>query len=261
LIPSATLPKRIALVGDVHANLPALEAVLAHASGQEVEAVWNIGDFLGYGAYPDETVKRLRKAGAISIIGNYDLKVLKFPRKDQKWRTTKHPLKWLAFKWAYEQLPVESIDYLRSLPEERILFAHGKHFLLVHGSPASNEEALYPDASGERLAELRRLAMEKFSRSFDAIVFGHSHQAFARRVEVEGTSTWFINTGSVGRPDDGDPRACYAVMAITSEGIQVEHFRVEYEVDRAVAAIREKGLPEAFAEMLVQGKKLEAVLE
>jgi putative phosphoesterase len=253
---AANAATKIALVGDVHANLPALEAVLAHARERGVSGVWNIGDFLGYGAYPDEVVKRFRQEGTISIIGNYDLKVLKFPQKDKKWRTTKHPLKWLAFKWAYEQLSSESLDYLRSLPEEKHLTAGGRNFLLVHASPASNEEALVQETPGERLAELNRLAVDKYGRKFDAIIFGHSHQGFARLID----GAWFINTGSAGRPGDGDPRACYAVMEITAEGIKVEHFRLEYDVDRAVAAIRKKGLPEAFAEMLIQGRELETVL-
>ena len=66
----------VALIGDVHANLPALEAVLDHAAGQGVDAVWNVGDFVGYGAFPDEVVRRLRREGVLSIVGNYDLKVL-----------------------------------------------------------------------------------------------------------------------------------------------------------------------------------------
>ncbi len=69
---------KIALLGDVHANLPALESVLAHARLQNVSAIWNTGDFLGYGAYPNEVVEALQQAGAISILGNYDLKVLRF---------------------------------------------------------------------------------------------------------------------------------------------------------------------------------------
>ena len=113
-----------------------------------------------------------------------------------------------------------------------------------------------PDTPDERLAELGYLASKKYGSSFAAIIFGHSHQGFARQVD----GTWFINTGSVGRPGDGDPRACYAIMKIAGAGMGVEHFRLEYEVERAVAAIREKGLPEAFAQMLIQGRELEGVL-
>jgi diadenosine tetraphosphatase ApaH/serine/threonine PP2A family protein phosphatase len=71
---------------------------------------------------------------------------------------------------------------------------------------------------------------------------------------------WFINTGSVGRPDDGDPRACYAVLRFQGKEMQIHHHRLEYEVDRTVAAIREHNLPEAFAQMFLQGCNLDAVL-
>jgi diadenosine tetraphosphatase ApaH/serine/threonine PP2A family protein phosphatase len=91
----------------------------------------------------------------------------------------------------------------------------------------------------------------------DVIICGHSHQPFAR--EVDGV--WFINTGSVGRPDDGDPRACYAILQIDSKQIQVRHYRVEYDVERAVAAIREHELPEPFAQMTLEGHSLDAVLQ
>ena len=91
---------KIALIGDIHANLPALEAVLEDAHKRKVEAIWNIGDMLGYNAFPDQVVKRLRKERVVSIVGNYDLKVLKFKKKAKKWRKKKHPDKYRAFKWA-----------------------------------------------------------------------------------------------------------------------------------------------------------------
>jgi diadenosine tetraphosphatase ApaH/serine/threonine PP2A family protein phosphatase len=100
------------------------------------------------------------------------------------------------------------------------------------------------------------LAESNHGDGLAAIIFGHSHQAFIRQVE----NTYFLNTGSVGRPDDGDPRAAYTLLQVHSKGIRCQHFRVEYDVDKAVAAIRQKGLPEAFAQMLIQGRDLETVL-
>ena len=242
---------KIALIGDVHANLSALEAVLTHAHEQGVEAIWNVGDFVGYGAFPDEVVQRLRKENALSIVGNYDLKVLQFKQKKKKWRKKKQPDKYLAFEWAYENLSKKSRKYLRFLSQEIRMKVKGKRVLLTHGSPASDEEPLTPDTPEKRLRELAQTAKA------DVIICGHSHRPFAR--EVDGV--WFINTGSVGRPDDGDPRACYAVLEIDSKRIQVRHHRVEYDVERAVAAIREHKLPEAFAQMTLQGRNLDVVLE
>ena len=242
---------KVALLGDVHANLPALEAVLDHAGGRSVEAVWNIGDLVGYGAFPDQVVRRLRDEGALSIIGNYDLKVLKVREKKGQWRSKKPPEKWVAFDWAYENLSEESRQYLASLPREIRLEVQGRRVLLTHGSPASNEEHLYPGTSDQRLRELARLARA------DVIICGHSHQAFVRKID----GAWFINTGSVGRSDDGDPRACYGILEPGADDLRVEHYRVEYDVERAAAEIRRLGLPEEFARMVLQGRSLDAVLK
>lgn len=242
---------KVALIGDVHANLPALEAVLAHIHEQGVEAIWNVGDFVGYGAFPDEVVQRLRKEDVLSIIGNYDLKVLQFKQKKDKWRKSKQPGKYLAFKWAYEHLSKKSRKYLRFLSQEIRMKVKGQRILLTHGSPASNSEHLTPDTPEKRLRKLAQMAKA------DVIICGHSHQPFARQVD----GVWFINTGSVGRPDDGDPRACYAILELESKQVQVRHYRVEYDVERAVAAIRENKLPETFAQMILQGRNLDVVLQ
>jgi putative phosphoesterase len=241
---------RIALIGDVHANLPALEAVLAHADNLGAEAIWNVGDFVGYGAFPDEVVRRLRKRDAVSIIGNYDKKVLRFKKKKEKWRRSKRQEKFLAFQWAYNHLSKKSRKYLRSLPKEIRLEIAGKRVLLTHGSPISNEEPLTPHTPDDRLRELAEIAQA------DVIICGHSHQAFTRQVD----GVWFINTGSVGRPDDGDPRAAYAILDIEADSLEAHHYRVAYEVEEAIAAIRQSEQPEAFAEMMLQGRSLDAVL-
>ncbi len=240
---------KVAVLGDIHANLHALETVLAHARGQGVDAVWNLGDFVGYGAYPDQVVRRIRLQAAVSIIGNYDLKVLRFPKKKGKWRRTKHPKKYDAFRWAYQHLSPASLDYLRSLPKEVRLTVGGFSVLLTHGSPASNEEPLFLTTEPGRMRELAALA------ATDIILCGHSHEPFKRAIN----GAWFINPGSVGRPGDGDPRASYAVMELQDRQLQVYLYRLPYDVDRAVTAQRESGFPESFAQMLIQGRSLDEI--
>jgi putative phosphoesterase len=239
----------VALVGDVHANLPALEAVLAHAQSQKADALWNVGDFIGYGAYPNQVIKRLRMMEAVSILGNYDLKVLKIKRKKKKWRKKRLPQKLLAFEWAHDELSKKNRRYLKSLPKEVRFEILDRRVLLTHGSPESNEELLTPETPNSRLRDLALIA------EADLVIFGHSHQPFARKV----AGTWFINTGSVGRQDDGDPRAAYAVLRLSEEIVEVEHFRVAYDVERMVKEIRKKGLPEEFAQMFIRGLPLEEV--
>lgn len=248
---------KVAIIGDVHANLPALEAILAHARGLHVEEIWNVGDTVGYGAFPEEVVQRLQQERVTSILGNYDLKVLQFPNNQSKFQKTKRLEKYLAFQFAYEHLSEASRLYLKSLPEEIWLDIQGRQILLVHGSPASNEELLSMDTPKRRLKELTKLAEKNSGRHLDLLIFGHSHQPFARRVG----EVWFINPGSVGRPDDGDPRASYAILEFSHTGEQVELFRVEYDVEQAVRAVRERGLPEVFAQMLLRGVDLGKVIE
>ena len=242
---------RVALIGDVHANLPALEAVLEHADEQEVEAIWNVGDFVGYGAFPNQVVKRLRQEQAVSIVGNYDRKVVGFKKKRDKWRKKKQAQKFLAFQWAHHTLTRKNHKYLRSLPEERELRIDGLRVLLTHASPASPREHLTLETSQQRLQELASLV------ETDVVVCGHSHRPFAR----EAGGVQFINTGSVGRPDDGDPRACYAVLDVGGRGLRVCHHRVAYDVGRAASALREQALPEAFAQMAILGHALDDVMK
>ena len=241
---------KVALIGDVHANLPALEAVLADVRARGMERIWNAGDSVGYGAFPDECIRLLRDAGDEAILGNYDRKVLQFPEKRKTWREKKAPEKFLAFRWAYENLSTEGREWLRSLPDEIRLEAGGFRILITHGSPESEDEHLRPTTPEQRLAELADVA------DADVIICGHSHQPFHRIVG----DMHVINTGSVGRPEGGDPRTCYATLALSRGTLTVTHHRLEYDVDRAVEAIRAADLPEAFGQMLRRGCNLDAVL-
>lgn len=241
-------PVKVALLADVHANLPALEAVLTHARAHGAHAIWHAGDAVGYGAFPDEVVQRLRQENALGIVGNYDLKVLQVKRQKKKWRKSKHPQKLLAFEWAHDNLSFASRNYLQRLPQQLRLKAGGQPVLIVHGSPAGINESITPQTPDERL---RELAVDGAS----VIICGHSHQPFARKVG----GVWFINPGSVGRPDDGNPRASYALLSLHPNRVRVTHYRVDYDSAQAANAQRARGLPEAFATMTERGLSLDEV--
>jgi putative phosphoesterase len=237
---------RIGLVSDVHANLPALETVVAHAQAQGCEVFWNLGDLVGYGPFPQETVKFLRKLPEMSVLGNYDRKVLSVPKKEKRWRKTKHPLKFQAFEWAYGSLSKKSRNFLKNLPFERRVEFGKVGIYLSHGSPESDAEVILPSTSTERLRHLAGLA------GAPLILCGHSHQPFAFEFE----RWWFINPGSVGRPLDGDPRASYAILDADERSWSILHYRLEYDVSRVVEQIRLRGLPPEFARMLEMGLDL-----
>ncbi len=237
---------RIALLSDIHANYHALTAVLDHAKSLGAEEVWNAGDSVGYGPMPDETISLLRERGIVSVIGNYDQKALKFPEKKEKWRKSKAPEKFLAFEFAYEHLSAGSREYLATLPKEIRLKREGLRCLITHGSPADIDEYIGPNTEPDRLKELAKLAKA------DVVVCGHSHWPWVGKA----AGVQFVNTGSVGRQNDGDPRACYAVMDVEDGSIAVEHYRIDYDIEAACEALAKNGLPEIFCEMFRQGLTL-----
>lgn len=240
---------KVALLSDIHGNLPALEAVLAHAGEMKVKQIWNLGDFTGFGAKPDAVIKLVKKHKAISIIGNYDQKVLKVPEKSDEWKNTKVPEKWFSFHWSYEQLSKKSIDYLKSLSENHRETIKNWKVLFCHGSPEAIDEALNDETPQERLRDLAKKAHANI------ILCGHSHEPFMR---FAGGSI-FINPGSVGRPFDGDPRASYAVLSIKKHKVEVDFFRIDYDVEKAAEAQNAAGLPVEYAEMTRRGISLDDI--
>jgi putative phosphoesterase len=236
-----------AIIADVHANLHALNTVMDDARGRGVELFLNAGDFLGYGAFPDEVVQKLSSENVLSIIGNYDLKVLRKEKKKKGGKIKKQ--KQISFDFAGENLSETSIRFLRSLDCEMRIRIGAKSLLMVHGSPESVEEPLTPSTSEKRLSELASVA------GADIVIMGHSHRQFKR--EVDGVT--FINPGSVGRPDDGDRRANYAIL--NSNSFYVDFIKLDYDVEGAADSIRASGLPENFAQMLLRGVSLDTIFE
>jgi putative phosphoesterase len=241
---------KVALVSDVHANLPALEAVLAHASEQGVDVVWNLGDMVGFGAYPEEVIQLLRAESVLATSGEYDRRVLRFQQKQEKWRRKRVRVEYIALRWARERLSKKSRKYLRFLSREERVTVKGHHILLTHGCPDSGKKLIDADTTEK---ELRRLAQEAEA---DIILCGHSHQPLARHAD----DTWFVNPGAAGIGSGGDPRVSYAVLKISADGLEVHPFQVEYDVARLVGALRQAGLPEAMARMFLEGQDLDAML-
>jgi putative phosphoesterase len=243
-------PVRIGLIGDIHANLPALKATLRTLNENGVRLTVNCGDFVGYNAFPEEVIRLCRQNRVLSVIGNYDQKVLKFTKRADKWKKSKHPEKWFSFKWSRENLSNESLLYLSCLPKKLEIKVLGRHILIVHGSPVSMQEHLFSTTPEDRFQDFTELTQA------DVVVFGHSHEPFAKQVG----GTLFINTGSVGRADDGDPRATAAILEV-GKNLKVQHLKILYDVNSAIQSILRKGLPENFALMVKNGRSLDWILE
>jgi len=243
---------KITLLADIHGNLPALKAVLCHARANgAAQIILNLGDSVGYGPHPNEVVQWIQGSHFINILGNYDKKVLSEKHRKKEWESVKTPEKRSMFAWTYHALEKSTRKFLRNLPEKRIVDIKGKRLLMTHGSPAFHNEHLKPDTPQERLRALANLSKA------DVVLCGHSHQAFTRSVN----NVLFINPGSVGRPDDGDPRASYAVLEVHDGEMSVQHFRIPYHIMEAVRGLRRTGLGDVFPEILRQGMNYDAVVE
>lgn len=246
---------RIALISDIHANLPALEAVLADIGARELVSVYHLGDLTGYAPWPNETVALIRENGIAGIGGNYDSTVA----TDYKHCGCKYEdpaqeaLSHESYAWTRANVTAETKAFLGTLPFRLDVRPSGGHapgslLVLVHGTPTLNTLYWTADRSD---AFCTQMAQHAGLRAGDVIAFGHTHLPWHR--EVEGVH--FVNTGSVGRPKDGDPRAGYVALTFSATEVTVEFVRVAYDVARAAAAIRASELPSEFAEFVERGGK------
>jgi putative phosphoesterase len=226
---------RIAIISDIHGNLPAIEAVLADVADQHPDAVYCLGDLVGYGASPNEVTERIRTDGMPTIMGNYDDGV-GFER-DECGCAYRDPsdqeLGDRSLAWTKIHTSPDNKAFLRTLLKELRFEADGKRVLLVHGSPRKINEYLFEDRP---LWSFQRLAA---SSNADIIAFGHTHKPYQKLVD----GVLFVNAGSVGKPKDLDWRACWVML----DRRTVTFRRVSYDVAKAAAAIRATELPHEFA--------------
>ncbi len=240
---------RIAVFSDVHANLPAMEAVRDHIATGGYDQVYCLGDLGGYASQPNEVQEVIMEMGCPTILGNYDEGV-GFNGDDCGCHYTKPfdiEMSNTSFIWTRDNTSDENKAWLRNLPREIRFEVEGLRVLLCHGSPRSTTEYLFVDRSDGFLRQFTPGGSH--DAQADVIVFGHTHVPFHR--EVDGVQ--FINTGSVGRPKDGDPRAGYSVLTIQNKGVEFEQVRVNYDVELAATRLVAAGLPEYFANYLRGG--------
>ncbi|MCU0316130.1 MAG: metallophosphatase family protein [Fimbriimonadaceae bacterium] len=240
---------RLAIFSDIHANLPAMEAVREHIEAQGYDAVYCLGDLGGYASQPNEVQELIMGMGCPTILGNYDEGV-GLDRDDCGCHYVKPfdiEMSNISFHWTRERTSDVNKAWLRDLPREIRLPIEGKRILLCHGSPRSTTEYLFENRSDGFLMQFTPSG--KDDAQADVIVFGHTHVPYHRVVE----GVHFINSGSVGRPKDGDKRAGYVVLTLGDGDVKVEVVRLDYDVELAARRLVEAGLPEYFASYLRTG--------
>lgn len=240
---------RVAVLSDIHSNLVALDAVLAHAG--TVDAVWHLGDVVGYGPDPDGVVARLIEVGAVGVRGNHDAAAL--GGSEIEWF---NPEARAAAEWTRDMIDATTRAWLRALPERHRI----DRMTLVHGSPRDPIREYVSSAS----VALENLAV----LDTDYGLHGHTHVPVAwclapgderlsvatpkdgDAAELDGQRA-LINPGSVGQPRDGDPDASYLIL--DPDTVSVTWHRVAYDIATVQAAVRAAGLPGRLADRLAYG--------
>lgn len=252
---------KIALFSDIHANIDALNPVLEDMYSRSPDAVYCLGDLVGYAPYPNEVIQAIRGKGIPVIAGNYDQGVglnsndcgCAYQTEEDKARGAE------SIAFTNKIITDKNRAYLRSLPAQlRIEFGVNTdpyHLLLVHGSPRKINEYLFEDRKDKSMIRMMERAQAHI------MAFGHTHKPYHKTLkDRDGNYRHAINIGSVGKPKDGDPRACYVMLQwendldlTRKDDLSVEFIRVAYDVENAAKAVEESPLPDAFAGMLRNG--------
>lgn len=259
---------RVLVISDIHANLAALETVL-DAANSEYEAIWCLGDVVGYGPRPNECVELVQKHADLCVMGNHDWAVLGRPGISVE---DFNPMARQAVLWTREQLTQANLDYLDQMPDEPVQPANASDFLVTHASPREPvwEYILTPG-----------IALENFvAFSQPVCLVGHTHKPAIYRwrldaaspaadtgtvtvdqlppepgnpfdLGVSETQRLILNPGSVGQPRDNDARAAYAILDVEQMTWRLE--RVAYPIDLTQSQMRAANLPRRLIDRLSFG--------
>ena len=255
---------KIALFSDIHANLPALEAFFKDVDSRKPDAIYCLGDLVGYNVSPNEVINEIRKRNIPTIAGNYDFGIGRTSDDcgcAYKTDTEKEMGK-ISISYTNSLVKSDERKYLRTLPAHiRLEFNLNQdklNLLLVHGSPRKINEYLFEDRDEKSLLHIMEQA------DADIVCFGHTHKPYQRILKSgQADKNHFlhaINVGSVGKPKDNDSRGCYVLLTIdensntqVAESVGVEFIRFSYDVEKAANAVEDSPLPNQFAEMLRRG--------
>jgi predicted phosphodiesterase len=256
---------KIALFSDIHANLPALEAFFKDVDARKPDAIYCLGDLVGYNIWPNEVINEVRKRGIPTIAGNYDFGIGRtgddcgcaYKTDDEKANGA------VSISFTNEIVKPEERAYLRTLPAHiKVEFQLNNdklNLLLVHGSPRRINEYLFEDREEKSMLRIMHDA------DADIMCFGHTHKPYHRVLndskEDGDQFRHAINIGSVGKPKDGNPQGGYVLLHVSDQSsitdkdsIQVEFIRFDYDVEKAARAIEGSPLPQAFADALRQAR-------
>ncbi len=254
----------IALFSDIHANLPALEAFFKDMDKRNPDAIYCLGDLVGYNIWPNEVVNEIKKRKIPTIAGNYDFGIGRMsdecgcayktePEKD---------MGKISISFTNSIMKDAERKYLRTLPAHiKIEFQLNEdklNLLLVHGSPRKINEYLFEDREEKSMLRIMEQA------NADIMCFGHTHKPYHRilnsGIDRQNHFRHAVNIGSVGKPKDGNPQGGYVLLTINDnssvtdkDSIKVEFIRFNYDIETAAKAVEGSPLPNEYADMLRKG--------
>jgi diadenosine tetraphosphatase ApaH/serine/threonine PP2A family protein phosphatase len=246
---------RYIVLTDIHANLEALDACLSHARERGYDRTLVLGDLVGYGPDPNETIARIQSLNPVAMIrGNHDKVACGLEQPEGFNAVAKG-----AALWTYEALTAANRSWLAALPQGPLVV--DEQIEICHGSPFDEDAYTFDELDAVRALKVSRRLLCLFGHTHCPVTFQLSQGRVetigasgltASRVELRGESQYLINPGSVGQPRDGDPRAAYGI-ADTAARI-VELFRVEYPIETTQAKVTKAGLPGVLAQRLGVGR-------
>jgi putative phosphoesterase len=255
---------KIILFSDIHSNLPALQAFFKDVDKRDADAIYCLGDLVGYNIWPNEVVQEIRERKIPTIAGNYDSGIGKksndcgcaYKTDEEKANGA------VSIAFTNQLINDDNRAYLRTLPAhikvEFKLNDYQLNLLLVHGSPRKINEYLFEDRAEKSMIRIMEQA------DADIMCFGHTHMPYHRTFNSADESTPYfrhaINIGSIGKPKDSDNRGSYIILEIdentsvlNNESISVEFVKFEYDIEKAAKAVEDSILPNSYAENLRNG--------
>lgn len=256
--------RRIALYSDIHANLVALDAVIEDMDARGVAERYCLGDLVGYGPWPTETIDRMRGLHDGVVQGNYDRAICEHRvTPGTEFFTPQETLDGAeSYAYTVSAITTEDVLFLRALAPEIRLVVDGARIVLCHGSPHRVNDVIETDTEPAVLAAYIEQA------DADVVCCGHVHEPFHRVVVTADRSVHWVNAGSVGRPRDGDPRATWVELVLGSHEevlaaastdtacrrvgsadvwLATVHHRVTYDVEEVFRDMLAVGLPPTLA--------------
>jgi len=237
---------KFAVFGDIHGNIEALKTAYESARAAGAEKIYHLGDLGGYSPFVNEVVAFMKEHAIEGVQGNYDETVAndrehcgcKYEDPVQEEMANK------SFEWTKKHAFPETKEYLKKLPFSLSFVAEGKKVQLFHATPSKNNLYWFEDRPEKFFREMAE------KTDADVMVYGHTHKSYLK----DFNGKVFVNAGSVGKPKDGDPRACVTLLTITAGKVHVEFLRIPYDVQKTADAIATSGLPSYFADRLKEAR-------